>query len=124
MPDQVPKTLDICVEILQSMKAEDVVMMDLRGISDFSDYFLICTANSSPHARALADAVHEGMKSAGHPPWHTEGYDTRNWILYDFVDLVVHIFQPEARSFYGLERLWGDAPTQTFDDQPTLIESA
>ncbi len=123
MTDQVPQTLEICTEILLSKKAEDLVMMDLREISDFSDYFLICTANSGPHARALADAVQEGMKAAGHPPWHIEGYQTQNWILYDFVDLVVHIFQAEARSFYGLERLWGDAPTRTFEEQSSLLES-
>ena len=123
MTDQVPQTLEICTEILQSKKAEDLVMMDLREVSDFSDYFLICTANSGPHARALADAVQEGMKAAGHPPWHIEGYQTQNWILYDFVDLVVHIFQAEARSFYGLERLWGDAPTRTFEEQSSLLES-
>ena len=123
MTDQVPQTLEICTEILQSKKAEDLVMMDLREISDFSDYFLICTANSGPHARALADAVQEGMKAAGPPPWHIEGYQTQNWIRYDFVDLVVHIFQAEARSFYGLERLWGDAPTRTFEEQSSLLES-
>ena len=123
MTDQVPQTLEICTEILQSKKAEDLVMMDLREVSDFSDYFLICTANSGPHSRALADAVQEGMKAAGHPPWHIEGYQTQNWILYDFVDLVVHIFQAEARSFYGLERLWGDAPTRTFEEQSSLLES-
>ena len=123
MINQVPQTLEICTEILQSKKAEDLVMMDLREISDFSDYFLICTVNSGPHSRALADAVQEGMKAAGHPPWHIEGYQTQNWILYDFVDLVVHIFQAEARSFYGLERLWGDAPTRTFEEQSSLLES-
>ena len=123
MTDQIPQTLEICTEILQSKKAEDLVMMDLREVSDFSDYFLICTANSGPHSRALADAVQEGMKAAGHPPWHIEGYQTQNWILYDFVDLVVHIFQAESRSFYGLERLWGDAPTRTFEEQSSLLES-
>jgi ribosome-associated protein len=122
--DQLPQILEICTEVLQSKKAEDLVMMDLRGISDFSDYFLICTANSGPHARALADAVQEEMKAAGHPAWHIEGYETQNWILYDFVDMVVHIFQSEARSFYGLERLWGDAPTRSFEEQSSLVESS
>jgi ribosome-associated protein len=108
------------IEHLQSRKAEDLIVIDLREIADFVDYFIIGTGTSDVHVRALADSVIEGLKAEGQRPWQVEGYDTRKWILIDFVDIVVHIFQPEARDFYGLERLWGDAPIEHIEDDETL----
>ena len=116
MPMTSKEILDRCIELLQSKKAEDVVVLHLNEISDVSDHFLICTGTSDPHVRALSDAVLEGMKAEGHRPWHTEGADTRKWVLFDFVDVVVHIFQPDTRDFYRLERLWGDAPLEEIED--------
>ncbi len=123
MSDDTRRLLDDCIELLQATKAEEVRVLDLRGLADFTDYFLLCTGNSEPHARALADAVLDGMKKSGHRPWHMEGYETRKWILFDFVEFVVHIFQPNARTFYGLERLWGDAPVEEIEDAPPLVEA-
>ena len=123
MPDSSREILDSGVEFVQSRKAEDVLVLDLREIADFTDYFLICTGTSDVHVRAVADAVLEGMKEKGQKPWHVEGYDTRKWILIDFVDVVVHVFQPEARRFYRLERLWGDAPSEYIEDDATLVQS-
>ena len=123
MPDSSRETLDFGVEFVQSRKAEDVLVLDLREIADFTDYFLVCTGNSDVHVRAVADAVIEGMKEKGQRPWHVEGYDTRKWILIDYVDVVVHVFQPDARRFYGLERLWGDAPAEHIEDDATLVQS-
>jgi ribosome-associated protein len=111
-----------CIEHLQSRKAEDLAVIDLRGIADFSDYFIVCTGAADTQVRALADAVIEGLKSEGHRPWQVEGYDTRKWILIDFVDVVVHIFQPEERQFYSLERLWGDAPIEHIEDEGPTVE--
>ena len=108
------------IEHLQSYKGEDVVVIDLREIADFVDYFIICTGTSDVHVRALADAVIEGLKAEGQRPRQVEGYDTRKWVLIDFIDVVVHIFQPEARMFYGLERLWGDAPMEHIEDDETV----
>ncbi|MBT5829694.1 MAG: ribosome silencing factor [Candidatus Latescibacteria bacterium] len=111
-----------CIEHLQSRKAEDLAVIDLRGIADFSDYFIVCTGAADTQVRALADAVIEGLKSEGHRPWQVEGYDTRKWILIDFVDVVVHIFQSEERQFYSLERLWGDAPIEHIEDEGPTVE--
>lgn len=122
MPDQIETVRQRCIAHLQSRKAEDIAVIDLRGIADFSDYFIVCTGNADTQVRALADAVIEGLKSEGHRPWQVEGYDTRKWILIDFVDVVVHIFQPEARKFYGLERLWGDAPIEQIEDEGIPVE--
>ncbi|MDP6038454.1 MAG: ribosome silencing factor [Candidatus Latescibacteria bacterium] len=120
MPDTIEMLRSASIEHLQSRKAEDLIVIDLREIADFVDYFIIGTGTSDVHVRALADSVIEGLKAEGQRPWQVEGYDTRKWILIDFVDIVVHIFQPEARDFYGLERLWGDAPIEHIEDDETL----
>lgn len=122
MSDQIETIRKHCIEQLQSRKAEDLVVIDLRDIADFSDYFIVCTGQADTQVRALADAVIEGLKSEGHRPWQVEGYDTRKWVLIDFVDVVVHIFQPEARQFYALERLWGDAPIEQIEDDGIPVE--
>lgn len=106
-----------CIEQLLSRKAEDIAVIDLRKTADFVDYFILCTGTSDVHVRALTDAVIEGLKSQGQRPYHVEGYDMRKWVLIDFVDIIVHIFQAESRRFYGLERLWGDAPIERVEDR-------
>jgi ribosome-associated protein len=111
------QTLDYCSEWLLDRKGEDIVALDLRKVAEFTDYFMICTGTSDVQVRALADAVIEGMKEAGQRPLHVEGYDSRKWVLIDFVDVVVHVFQPEEREFYALERLWGDAPARHVTDE-------
>ncbi len=123
MSDETRQLLDRCIELLQSKKAEDILVLDLHDIADFTDYFLICTGTSDIHVKALADAVLEGTKEVGHRPWHIEGYEAWSWILFDFVDVVVHIFQLEARVFYGLERLWGDAPAEQIEENAPLVET-
>lgn len=109
-----------CIEQLLSRKAEDLIAIDLRQTADFVDYFIICTGTSDVHVRALADAVIEGLKAEGQPPYQVEGYDIRKWVLIDFFDIVVHIFQRESRQFYGLERLWRDAPIEHIEDDVVM----
>jgi ribosome-associated protein len=122
VPESARETLDRCVELLQSVKGEELVVLDVREVADFADYFLICSGNSDTHVRALGDTVYEGMKKAGQQAWHTEGMDSRKWVLFDFVDVVVHIFLPKTREFYGLERLWGDVPAEHIEDAPPVAE--
>lgn len=93
-------------------KADDVVLLDLRSVSAAADYFLIASAGSDVQVKAIADAVVEGLEKTGIAVWHVEGYASRRWILIDLVDVVVHVFHHDARSFYGLDRLWGDAPAK------------
>ena len=99
------------------MKALDVVLIDLRGVSDAADFFVICTATSEPHVRAVANNVAGALREAGHKPWHIEGTESLRWVLLDLVDIVIHVFRDEAREFYALERLWGDAEATRFDDR-------
>ena len=104
------------VEILQSKQAADIMLMDLRSSTDTTDFFILCSGTSDLHVKTLADELTHTLKEEGHPHWHIEGYRTRRWILVDYVDVVVHIFRPEAREFYALERLWGDAERTCYRD--------
>ena len=91
------------------LKANDVVILDLEGVSDMTDCFVIASGSSDTHVRAIAEHVAEEMKKRGFEPHHLEGLTQGRWALVDFVDFVVHVFHPTLRSFYQLERLWGDA---------------
>lgn len=91
-------------------KAEDVVILDIRGISDAADFFVICTGGSNTHVRAISDHISMSLKAEGDPVHHQEGYESLEWVLLDFIDVVVHVMQQRKRSYYDLERLWGDAP--------------
>lgn len=99
------------VDAAVDKKADDVLVLDLHGLCDFTDYFVICHGTSSRQASAIADAIEERLREKdGRKPKHVEGRRAGDWILMDFIDVVVHVFLADRRSFYGLERLWGDAP--------------
>ena len=90
--------------------AEDIYLMDLRKCSDVAKYFLLVSGSVDIHVKAIADNIIEGLKAKDVRAWHVEGYKNLRWVLLDYVTVVVHIFQPEVRAFYALEKLWGDAP--------------
>jgi ribosome-associated protein len=90
-------------------KAVDVVLLDLRGVTDMTDFFIIASGTSDTHVRSIGEHVLAEMKHEGSPAHHVEGLEKGRWVLLDFVDFVVHVFHPTLRSFYQLERLWGDA---------------
>ncbi len=100
-----------------SKKAESVLSLDLRGLTTTCDFFVICEGTSDVHVRAIADTVVDGMKDVGEKAWHVEGYDARKWILIDYVNVVVHVFDNETRDYYQLERLWGDAGVDNYEDE-------
>ena len=92
-------------------KAINPVELDLRGVLGYTDYFVIATGNTDRQTKAIHDAIHQGMKKEhGMLPRRVEGQSEGRWILMDYLDVVVHIFTPEAREFYRLEQLWGEAP--------------
>ncbi|HVP01998.1 MAG TPA: ribosome silencing factor [Solirubrobacteraceae bacterium] len=100
-------------------KARDVVVLDLRGVSGFTDAFVICSGTSDRQAKAIHDGIHLALKKEhGLLPRRVEGLAEARWILMDYLDVVVHIFTPETRDFYRLETLWGDVPRRTFADAP------
>jgi ribosome-associated protein len=94
-------------------KAHDVVELDLRGVVGYTDWFLVCTGNTGRQAKAIQDGILEGLKSEHDLlPRKVEGTPQGGWILIDLIDVVVHIFTPQAREFYRLEHLWGEAPAR------------
>jgi ribosome-associated protein len=98
-------------EYAEDRKALDIVQLDLRGIIGYTDYFVICSGRTDRQAKAIHDAIHAGMKSEhGMLPRRVEGLSEGNWILMDYLDVVVHVFTPETREYYRLEQLWGEAP--------------
>ncbi len=90
-------------------KAIDVVVLDLRNTPAFTDHFVLCSGLNQRQVKAIADAVEEALRAVKVRPAHIEGYDRADWILMDFFTFIVHIFTPQTRAFYSLERLWGDA---------------
>jgi ribosome-associated protein len=108
-----PASLRAAIEAADGLKAQDLRVLDLRGLNDAADFFLIGSGTSDTHVRGIANAVLEALARQGHHPHHVEGLPSGRWVLLDFVDFVVHLFHPEARAFYQLERLWDDAPALT-----------
>jgi len=108
--------LQLVLEALADRKAVDPVILDLRGLSAATDYFVIASGTSDTHVRGMADHIVETLAPAGLSPHHIEGLAQGRWVLLDFVDFVVHVFHPELRDFYQLERLWGDAPVVAAGD--------
>jgi ribosome-associated protein len=107
-PEQLADTI---AELAADRKAQEIVQLDLRGMIGYTDYFVICTGRSDRQAKAIHDAIHAGLKSEhGILPRRVEGLTEANWILIDYLDVVVHVFTPEMREYYRLEQLWGEAP--------------
>jgi ribosome-associated protein len=98
------------VHALDEHKAIDVVVLDLRKISDAADFFVIASGSSDTHVRTLAERVREAVERSGRRPHHVEGVTAGRWALLDFIDVVIHVFHPTLRDYYQLERLWADAP--------------
>lgn len=97
-------------------KAFDVAIMDMRGLSAATDFFVLASAATDIQARAVVRAVEDGLRAKGHRPYHLEGLENARWVLMDYVDVVVHVMQPRVRDYYGLEELWADAPKEEVKD--------
>jgi len=104
------------VDALLGRKAVDPVVLDLRGLCTATDYFVIVSGTSNAHVRGMAEYLVSALAPSGIEPHHVEGLAQGRWVLLDYVDFVVHVFHPELRDFYQLERLWGDAPVVAAGD--------
>src|SRR5262249_60673914 len=103
------------VAAAEDRQAIDLKVLHLGEISGFTDYFLICSGTNERQVQAIADAVEERLRAERVRPLHVEGYNRAQWVLLDYGDLIVHVFQEQPRSFYALERLWSDAPDVSGD---------
>ena len=111
--NDIEKRVKKAVAAAEDRQADDLRVLGLGEVSDFTDYFVICSGASDRQVQAIADAVEETLRAAGVRPLHVEGRRGGNWVLLDYGAFVVHVFQDETRRFYGLERLWSDAPEVT-----------
>ena len=111
---------DLVVRGMQDKKAADIVVLNLKELKNaVADYFIICSANSDTQLEAIARSVEEEIeKVTGESPWQTEGRTNREWVLLDYVDVVVHVFLRDRRKFYALEELWGDANISYIESEP------
>jgi ribosome-associated protein len=114
LPPLVQRALELC----QDRHARDPLVLDLRGLSDATDFFLIASGDSDVHVRAISENITRGLSEVGVKPAGIEGQRAARWVLLDYIDLVVHVFHPAIREFYQLERLWGDAPLLLLVDEP------
>jgi ribosome-associated protein len=115
--ERFPKQLDAAIRAAEDKKAVDLVVLDLRNAAGFTDYFLICSGNNPRQIRAIADAVTDALAVQSGAKPHLEGYGSE-WVLLDYFDFIVHIFAPDTRLFYDLERLWGNAERIDVDERP------
>jgi ribosome-associated protein len=119
-----PAQVQQAIAAAQDRQAADLVVLDLRPADGFTDYFLICSGRNSPQIKAISDAIQEALAERGVKPAHVEGYERAGWILLDYFDFIVHIFSLDARAFYALDRLWGNATRiEVPDPQPALRSS-
>jgi ribosome-associated protein len=108
-PTRLPKQIEHAVAAADDKQATSLVVLDLRKAAGFTDFFVICSGRNTRQVRAIADAVMETLAAEGAKPAYIEGYDRSEWVLLDYFDFIVHVFAPETRTFYDLERLWGSA---------------
>ena len=103
---------------MTELSSEQLVEIDLRGVSGYTDFFVVCSGNTDRQTKAIHDAVHKGLKDEhGLLPRRVEGASEARWILMDYLDVVVHVFTPDTRDFYRLEQLWGEAPKRAVEDE-------
>jgi len=113
LPGEVSKAVRAALD----KKGQDVVVLDLRDTPAFTDFFVLCSGLNPRQVKAIADAVEETLRASKVRPAHVEGYDRAEWVLMDFFNFIVHVFTPQTRTFYGLERLWGDAERLNMNDE-------
>ncbi len=117
---------ELCAAYAADKKAIDVVEVDLRGVSGYTDFFVVCSGNTDRQVKAIHDGIHFGLKKDhGLLPRRVEGAAEARWVLMDYLDVVVHVFTPETRDFYRLEQLWGDVPSRRYEPgQPGLAHAS
>ena len=118
--EEIKKMAGLAIEALEDKKAEDIRVIDISEVSVLADYFLIASGKNRNQLQALADEVEEKLGRAGYPMKQSEGYDSANWILLDFGDIIIHLFDQENRLFYDLERIWRDG--KQIDPESLLSE--
>jgi ribosome-associated protein len=110
VPESVAEKARLSARAALDKRAQALQVLDLAALSGIADYFVLCTGSSTTHVQTIAEAIEAALKAEGHRALHREGVAASGWLLLDYGDVVVHVFLPETRAFYALDRLWGDAP--------------
>jgi ribosome-associated protein len=118
------ETAQLCAEAADSKKGFEILILDLRKLTYITDYFVICSAHNTIQVTAIADSVGQTLAKTGKHPAHIEGQAEAQWILMDYGDVVVHVFDDQTRQYYSLEKLWADAPRVPFAAHPEALKSA
>tara|TARA_A100001011_G_scaffold276226_1_gene285894 strand:- start:302 stop:670 length:369 start_codon:yes stop_codon:yes gene_type:complete len=108
--------LEQIVQLAFEKKAQNLISLDLRGLSYLSDYFIVCHGKSEPQVKAIVDNIRKGTRLK---PRHLEGYENKKWVLLDYFDIIVHVFDEQERDYYSIENVWADAPKNEFNDERT-----
>ena len=119
-PRKLTSEVSKAVRAALDKKALDIVVLDLRNTPAFTDFFILCSGQSQRQVKAIADAVEDALRAAKVRPAHVEGYERAEWVLMDFFSFIVHVFTPQTRTFYSLERLWGDAARIEINEDSTI----
>tara|TARA_B100001027_G_C16251917_1_gene324843 strand:+ start:948 stop:1316 length:369 start_codon:yes stop_codon:yes gene_type:complete len=108
--------LEEIIQLAFEKKAQNLILLDLRGLSYLSDYFIVCNGTSEPQVKAIVDNIRKGTSFK---PKHLEGYTNKKWVLLDYFDIIVHVFDEQGRNYYAIENIWADAPKKEFNDEKT-----
>ncbi len=111
------KFAKMITEHILAKKGKDIRILEIKKISSVADYFVVCSADVDRQVKAIADEIDDELSKEGIKCLHKEGYESLNWVILDYFDVMVHIFRNEARAYYGLEKLWGDAPVTEIKDK-------
>ena len=113
MKEHLSELQKLVIEAATDRKATEIVILDLRSHTDFTDFFLICSGNSKTQVKAIADSILEKARGSSFKAYSVEGHSMGRWVILDMGDMIVHVFQKDTRAFYDLEHLWGDVPVVT-----------
>jgi ribosome-associated protein len=113
----------LCINASLKKKAENVVILNVKTLSSFTDYFIICSGTSDRQVQAIASSIHENLKEFGIMPLGIEGEKSGKWVLMDYDDVIIHIFYEPIRKFYEIERLWSDAPLMKIEDNVSELHT-
>ncbi|MBA93678.1 MAG: ribosome silencing factor [Candidatus Marinimicrobia bacterium] len=110
------KIVNQFVELMQDKKVQDIVILDVKELTSLTDYFILCTSESTPQTKAVMDHIYKNMRANGLRPNNLEDTKTLEWVAMDYFNVVIHIFNKETRDYYQFERLWGDAKIEKIDE--------
>jgi len=117
------KLVEKITQLIFEKKGSEVKVIELKTVSAIADYFVLCSADSDTQVRAIADNIDKSLRDKGIKLWHKEGTTALQWVLLDYVDIVIHVFQKDIRAYYNLEKLWGDVPIMDIEDKPKAVRT-